>query len=89
MACPPTPGSLSSVNAPLDLEDGNRAEIDIRVLVRNPLIWQQVCQGVSRADRRGSLELAEADSLLWDSVCREVAEADRQALTSIDFGLRH
>ena len=39
-------------------EDGNRAEIDIRVLVRNPLIWQQVCQGVSRARRHGSLELA-------------------------------
>jgi hypothetical protein len=70
-------------------EDGNRAEIDIRVLVRNPLIWQQVCQGVSRARRRGSLELAEADSLVWDSVCREVAKADRQALTSLDFGLRH
>ena len=57
--------------------------------MRNPLIWQQVCQGVSRARRRGSLELAEADSLLWDSVCREVARADRQALTSLDFGLRH
>ena len=68
-------------------EDGNRAEIDVRVLVRNPLIWQQVCQGVSRARRRGSLELAEEDSLMWDSVGREVAEADRQALTSIDFGL--
>jgi hypothetical protein len=67
-------------------EDGNRAEIDVRVLVRNPLIWQQVYQGVSRARGRGSLELAEEDSLLWESVSREVAEADRQALTSIDFG---
>jgi hypothetical protein len=67
-------------------EDGNRAEIDVRVLVRNPLIWQQVYQGVSRARRCGSLELAEEDSRLWESVSREVAEADRRALTSIDFG---
>jgi hypothetical protein len=68
-------------------EDGNSAEIDTRVLVRNPLIWQQVSQGVSHALRRGALELAEADSLLWQSVGREVAEADRRALTSIDFWL--
>ena len=67
--------------------DGNRAEIDARVLVRNPLIWQQVNRGVSDAVRRGALELAEADSLLWQSVGREVAEADRRALTSIDFWL--
>lgn len=66
-------------------EDGNQAEIDVRVLVRNPLIWQEVCQGVSRARRRGSLELAGAGSLLWDSVSRAVAEADRRALTSLDF----
>ncbi len=66
-------------------EDGNQAEIDVRVLVRNPLIWQEVCQGVSRARRRGALELAGADALLWASVSREVAEADRRALTSIDF----
>ena len=68
-------------------EDDNSAEIDTRVLVRNPLIWQQVSQGVSHALRRGALELAEADSLLWQSVGREVAEADRRALTSIDFWL--
>ena len=68
-------------------EHGNRAEVDVRVLVRNPLIWQQVCQGVSRARDRGSLYLPEEGSLLWDSVNRAVAEADRQALTSIDFGL--
>ena len=68
-------------------EDGNRAEIDVRVLVRNPLIWQRVCQGVSRARHHGSLELAGADSKLWESVSREVAEADRRALASIDFAL--
>ncbi len=68
-------------------EDGNRAEIDIRVLVRNPLIWQQIRQGVSRARRRGTLYLPEEDSLLWDSVGRQVADADRQALTSLDFSL--
>ena len=68
-------------------EHGNQAEVDVRVLVRNPLIWSQVCQGVSRARHRGSLYLPEEDSLLWDSVNRAVAEADRQALTSIDFGL--
>ena len=67
-------------------EHGNQAEIDIRVLVRNPLIWQQVCRGISRARRRGSLYLPEEGSLLWDSVGRAVAEADRQALASIDFG---
>ena len=53
--------------------------------VRNPLIWQEVCRGVSRARRRGSLELAGTGSLLWDSVSRAVAEADRRALTSLDF----
>ena len=68
-------------------EDGNQAEIDVRVLVRNPLIWQQICHGVNRARHRGSLYLPEEDSLMWDRVGREVAEADRQALTSIDFGL--
>ena len=68
-------------------EHGNQAEVDVRVLVRNPLIWQQVCQGVSRARHRGSLYLPEEDSLRWDSVNRAVAEADRQALISIDFGL--
>jgi hypothetical protein len=66
-------------------EDGNQAEIDVRVLVRNPLIWQQVRQGVSRARHRGSLELAGDDSLLWDSVSREVADADRRALVSLDY----
>ena len=68
-------------------EHGNRAEIDVRVLVRNPLIWQQVCQGVSHARQRGSLYLPEEDALLWDSVSQKVAEADRQALASLDFGL--
>ena len=66
---------------------GHQAEVDVRVLVRNPLIWQQVCQGVSRARRRGSLYLPEEDALLWDSVSQMVAEADRQALTSMDFSL--
>ena len=66
-------------------EHGNRAEIDIRALVRNPLIWEQVCQQVRQARHRGSLYLAEEDSLLWDSVGREVARADRRALSSIDF----
>jgi hypothetical protein len=66
-------------------EDGNQAEIDVRVLVRNPLIWQEVCHGVSSARRRGSLELAGPGSLLWNSVSRAVAEADRRALISLDF----
>jgi len=68
-------------------EHGHQAEVDVRVLVRNPLIWQQVCHGVSQARRRGSLYLPEEDALLWDSVGRMVAEADRQELTSIDFSL--
>lgn len=66
-------------------EDGNRAEVDVRTLVRNPLIWQHLYQGVGRARRRGSLYLTEEDSLLWEDVSRQVAEADRRALTSIDF----
>ena len=68
-------------------EDGNRAEVDVRVLVRNPLIWQRVYQGVTRARRRGALELAQADARMWESLIRDVAEADRRALTSIDFWL--
>ena len=68
-------------------EDGNQAEVDVRVLVRNPLIWQRVYQGVTRARRRGVLELAQADARLWESLIRDVAEADRRALTSIDFWL--
>jgi len=68
-------------------EHGNQAEIDVRVLVRNPLIWQQVRRGVSHARQRGALYLPEEDALLWDSVSRMVAEADRRALTSIDFWL--
>jgi hypothetical protein len=68
-------------------EDGNRAEVDVRVLVRNPLIWQRVYQGVTRARRRGALPLAEADARMWESVIRAVAEADRRELTSLDFWL--
>jgi hypothetical protein len=68
-------------------EHGSQAEIDVRVLVRNPLIWQQVYQGVSHARHHGSLYLSAQDALLWDSVSRKVAEADRQALASLDFGL--
>ena len=68
-------------------EEGNRAEVDVRVLVRNPLIWQRVYQGVTRARRTGVPEPAKADSQLWERVIREVAEADRRALTSIDFWL--
>jgi hypothetical protein len=79
---PRVAGSVVLVDA-----DGNQAEVDVRVLVRNPLIWQRVYQGVTRARRRGALALAEADSRLWESVIRDVAEADRRALTSIDFWL--
>jgi hypothetical protein len=66
-------------------EEGNRAEVDVRVLVRNPLIWQRVRQGVSRARRRGALELAGADAKLWENLSREVAQADQQALARLDF----
>jgi len=67
-------------------EEGNRAEIDIRCLVRNPLIWQRISGAVRGAAQRGSLRLADADSRLWTSVAREVAEADRRALAPLDFG---
>jgi hypothetical protein len=64
---------------------GNRAEIEVRCLVRNPLIWQHLDRGVDRARRSGALELAEPERLFWQSVTREVTEADRRALTVLDF----
>jgi hypothetical protein len=64
---------------------GNRAEIDVRCLARNPLIWQQVNDGVTRARRRGALELSELESRFWQSVIQQVAQADQRALTRLDF----
>jgi hypothetical protein len=64
---------------------GNRAEIDVRCLVRNPLIWQHIYRSVSHARRSGALELAEPEAVFWQSVIREVAEADQRALTMLDF----
>ena len=66
-------------------EAGNQAEIDVRCLVRNPLIWQRVSRGVHDARRSGALKLAGPGLLLWDSVAREVAQADRRALAVLDF----
>jgi hypothetical protein len=66
-------------------EAGNWAEIDVRCLVRNPLIWQRIQRGVSCSCRRRSLELAEPDSRFWESVAREVERAQRRALAALDF----
>ena len=66
-------------------EEGNLAEIDVRCLVRNPLIWQRVSRGVNDAHRSGSLKLTGPDLQLWHSVVREVAEADQRALAVLDF----
>jgi len=66
-------------------EDGNMTEIDVRCLIRNPLIWQRIADGVGRSRRRGSLVLAGADSRFWTSVTREMDQAQRQALAAIDF----
>jgi hypothetical protein len=46
-------------------EDGNSAEIDVRCLVRNPLIWQRIASGVRRSRGRGTLMLTEADAYSW------------------------
>ena len=64
---------------------GNRAEIDVRCLVRNPLLWLHVHGSVTHARRSGALELSEAESLFWQGVIRQVADADRRALTPLDF----
>jgi hypothetical protein len=66
-------------------EDGNRADVDVRCLVRNPLIWQLVAGGVGCSRRRGSLELAGPDSRFWSSVARQVDHAQRKALAALDF----
>jgi hypothetical protein len=66
-------------------EAGNGAEIDVRALVRNPLIWQRVSRGVNEARRSGALKLAGPDLEFWHGVVREVAEADQRALALLDF----
>ena len=67
-------------------EAGNQAEIDVRCLVRNPLIWQRVNRAVSDARRSGALELARPEAAFWQGVARQVAEADQRLLTALDFG---
>jgi hypothetical protein len=66
---------------------GNRAEIDVRCLVRNPLIWQRLHRDVNHARRTGSLRLTGADHLFWQALIREAAEADNRTLTALDFDL--
>ena len=66
-------------------EAGNQAEIDVRCLVRNPLIWQRVSRGVTDARRSGALKLPEPDQQFWHSIVREVAKADQRALAILDF----
>jgi hypothetical protein len=66
-------------------EAGNQAEIDVRCLVRNPLIWQRVSRGVTDARRSGALKFTEPDQQFWHSIVREVAEADQRAVAVLDF----
>jgi len=79
----PNPHAAGSVI--LADEAGNQAEIDVRCLVRNPLIWQRVARGVNDARRSGALKLTKPDLQFWHSITREVAEADQRALTILDF----
>jgi hypothetical protein len=79
----PNPHAAGSVV--LTDQAGNRAEIDVRCLARNPLIWQHISGDVARARRGGALELSEPESRFWQSVTREVAKADKQTLTALDF----
>ena len=67
-------------------EAGNQAEIDVRCLVRNPLIWQRINRAVSDARRSGALELARPEAAFWQGVALQVAEADQRLLTALDFG---
>lgn len=64
---------------------GNRADLDVRCLVRSPLIWQRVYRDVSRAVRSGSLRLSRGDDRFWQALVREAAEADDRTLTALDF----
>lgn len=66
-------------------ETGNQAEIDVRCLVRNPLIWQGLDRAVSHARRSGALELAQPESAFWRSVAGQVAQAQQRLLTPLDF----
>jgi len=66
-------------------EDGNSAEIDVRCLVRNPLIWQRIASGVRRSRGRGTLVLAEADACFLACVTRDMDQAQQQALAALDF----
>ncbi len=66
-------------------EDGNMAEIEVRCLVRNPLIWQRMARGVGSSRRRGSLDLSGPGGRLWASVTREMDHAQRRALAALDF----
>jgi hypothetical protein len=66
-------------------EADNQAEIDVRCLVRNPLIWQRVSRGVTDARRSGALQLTKPDLQFWHNIVREVAEADQRALAVLDF----
>jgi hypothetical protein len=79
----PNPHAAGSVV--LTDQGGNRAEIDVRCLARNPLIWQYIYGSVTRARRGGALELSEPESRFWQSVIREVAQADERTLTALDF----
>jgi hypothetical protein len=79
----PNPHAAGSVV--LADEAGNQAEIDVRCLVRNPLIWQSVSRGVNDARRSRALRLSEPDLQFWHGVAGEVAAADQRALTGLDF----
>jgi hypothetical protein len=79
----PNPHAAGSVV--LTDQAGNRAEIDVRCLVRNPLLWQHVSASVNRARGAGALELTEAASQFWQSIVREVVNADQRALIALDF----
>lgn len=64
---------------------GNLAEIDVRCLVRNPVIWQRIDRAVSGARRRGALELAKQEAAFWQGIVHQVTEADQHLLTALDF----
>jgi hypothetical protein len=64
---------------------GNRAQVDVRCLLRNPLIWHHIETAVNGSRRRGRLMLPRPQSRYWDQVCRQVSEAHRRALTALEF----
>ncbi|HEY6279583.1 MAG TPA: hypothetical protein VIX86_25005 [Streptosporangiaceae bacterium] len=66
-------------------DQGGQAHIDVRCLARNPLIWEQVDDGVRQSGQQGSLPRSQAESQLWLDVASAVDHTQRRMLAALDF----